>query len=239
MPNLPVHITEWSSSYSNHDPVHDSFFEAAYILEELKHTETVASMSYWTFTDIFEESGPAPTPFEGGFGLINLEGIKKPAFFAYSFLNQLGDKVLVNQDDHSWATCDQAGGVQALLWDLTDLRGADPADDWDFFRRVLVPKPKGAVTLKFRDLKPGSYRLSIARVGYEKNDAYTAYLKMGHPGQISPAQVAQLKAQATGAPDEERDITVAQSGTWQADLPIREDDVVLVKLKPTSGSANR
>ncbi len=235
LPNLPVHITEWSASYSNHDPVHDSYFEAPYILEQLKHTETIASMSYWTFTDIFEESGPALTPFEGGFGLINLEGIKKPAFFAYSFLNQLGDEELVNQDDLSWVTRDKAGGIQALFWDLTDLRGNDPADDWDFFRRPLVPKSKGAVTLKLHDLKPGRYHLSISRVGYEQNDAYTAYLKMGHPSQISPAQVAALKAQATGAPDKERDIEVDGTGTWQADFPIREDDVVLVKLTPSRG----
>jgi xylan 1,4-beta-xylosidase len=235
MPNLPVHITEWSASYSNHDPVHDSYFEAPYILEQLKHTETVASMSYWTFTDIFEESGPALTPFEGGFGLINLEGIKKPAFFAYSFLNQLGDKELIDQDNRSWATRDEAGGVQALFWDLTDLRGNDPADDWDFFRRVLVPKSKGLVTLRLRDLKPGPYHLSISRVGYEKNDAYTAYLKMGHPSQISPAQVAALEAQATGAPDEEREMTVDATGTWQGNFPIREDDVVLVKLRPSGG----
>ena len=239
LPNLPVHITEWSASYSNHDPIHDSYFEAPYILEQLKQTETLASMSYWTFTDIFEESGPAATPFEGGFGLINLEGIKKPAFFAYSFLNQLGDKELVDQDERSWAARDEAGGVQALFWDLTDSRGDDPADDWDFFRRVIVPKLKGLVTLKLRDLKPGSYHLSISRVGYEKNDAYTAYLKMGHPNQINPAQVAELKAQATGATDEARDITVDSTGTWQADFRIREDDVVLVKLKPNSGPVDR
>ncbi len=237
LPNLPVHITEWSASYSNHDPVHDTYFEAPYMLEQLKHTETLASMSYWTFTDIFEESGPALTPFEGGFGLINLEGIKKPAFFAYSFLNQLGDKELVDQDDRSWAARDEAGGVQALFWDLTDLRGDDPADDWDFFRRVLVPKSKGSVTLKLRDLKPGPYHLSVSRVGYEKNDAYTAYLKMGHPGQISLAQVAALKAQATGTPDEERVITVDDTGTWQASFPIRENDAILVKLSPGGGSA--
>ncbi len=232
LPNLPVCITEWSASYSNHDPVHDSYFEAPYILEQLKHTEMLAAMSYWTFTDIFEESGPAATPFEGGFGLINLEGIKKPAFFAYSFLNQLGEEELVNPDNRSWVARDKSGGVQALFWDLTDQRGDDGADDWDFFRRVLVPKPKGSVTLKLRGLKPGSYHLSISRVGYEKNDAYTAYLKMGHPSQISPQQVATLKALATGAPDEERDITIADAGTWEDDLPMREDDVILVKLVP-------
>ena len=38
-------------------------------------------MSYWTYTDLFEEPGPPPTPFHGGFGLLNREGIRKPAYF--------------------------------------------------------------------------------------------------------------------------------------------------------------
>ena len=72
-PGLPIHVTEWSASYSPRDPVHDSYFSAPYILEQLKRTgHGVASMSYWTFTDIFEENGPAMTPFHGGFGLPKL-----------------------------------------------------------------------------------------------------------------------------------------------------------------------
>jgi xylan 1,4-beta-xylosidase len=79
-PGLPVHITEWSESYSPRDPVHDSYFSAAFILEQLRRTEAVSSMSHWTFTDVFEENGPPARPFHGGFGLINYEGIRKPAF---------------------------------------------------------------------------------------------------------------------------------------------------------------
>ena len=75
-------------------------------------------MSYWTFTDIFEEAGPRATPFHGGFGLINYEDIAKPAFYAYRFLNELGPAELVNRDAASLVTRDPRGGVQALLWDL-------------------------------------------------------------------------------------------------------------------------
>ena len=53
-------------------------------------------MSYWTFTDIFEEVGPRWEPFYGGFGLINYEDINKPAFYAYQFLNRLGPTELKN-----------------------------------------------------------------------------------------------------------------------------------------------
>ena len=125
--------------------------------------------------------------------------------------------------------------MQALFWDLTDLRGKENPTDADFFRRILEPKPKGSVTLKLHSLKPGSYHLAVSHVGYEKNDAYTAYLKLGKPSQLTLAEVADLKARATGLPDEERDITVDATGSWQADYPMRQDDVVLVKLSPTGG----
>ena len=40
-------------------------------------------MSYWTYSDLFEEPGPPTAPFQGGFGLLNPQGIRKPAYFAY------------------------------------------------------------------------------------------------------------------------------------------------------------
>lgn len=232
MPDLPVHITEWSASYSNHDPVHDSYFEAPYILEQLKNTETLGSMSYWTFIDVFEESGPPKTPFEGGFGLINLQGIKKPAFFAYQFLNQLGTVELNNSDQQSWICRNQRGGVQALFYNLTDPRGTNVASDWEVFREIIVPNPVPPVKLRLTSLKPGSYHLQVYRIGFEQNDAYTAYLKMGAPSQLSPAQVRQLKAQSSGEPSEEADANINFSGQWERDFPMHDNEVVFVTLTP-------
>ena len=54
----------------------------------------VDSLSYWTFTDVFEEGGAGDTVFHGGFGMINLQGIVKPTFHAYRFLHALGDELL-------------------------------------------------------------------------------------------------------------------------------------------------
>jgi xylan 1,4-beta-xylosidase len=235
MPNLPVHITEWSSSYSNHDPVHDSYFEAPYILQQLKKTETIGSMSYWTFTDIFEESGPPKTPFEGGFGLINLQGIKKASFFAYQFLNQLGDDELKNSDDRSWLCRDNKGGVQALVYDLTDPRDLSThEDDWTVFRQRIVPKPKPTVQLRITSLKPGSYHFSVYRIGFEENDAYSEYLKIGAPPQLTLEQVRQFKSLASGAPSEQADVTIDSSGEWKHDFSMRENEVFFTSLSPVT-----
>jgi len=51
----------------------------------------VQDMSYWTFSDVFEEGGVVKTPFYGGFGLLAVGGIPKPAFNAFALLHQLGE----------------------------------------------------------------------------------------------------------------------------------------------------
>ena len=229
-PGLPIHVTEWSTSYSPRDPVHDAYFSAPYILEQLKHAEQgIASMSYWVFTDIFEEAGPPLTPFHGGFGLLNLEGIKKPAYFAYHFMNQLGPTELENDDAASWVCRDKKGGAQILLWDLT--RPADPTvPNQAIFRKLNPAQSKGSVCVSLTNVPRGKYRLTLWQAGFEKNDAYSAYLKMGAPVQLTRAQEQQLRDAATGKPEFERRVKIGADGRFDEILPLRENDVLLLTL---------
>jgi xylan 1,4-beta-xylosidase len=185
LPKLELHYTEWSSSYTPADPTHDSYHQAAYILQKLRQVgSTAQSMSYWVFSDIFEEAGPRFEAFHGGFGLMNTQGIKKPAYFAYQFLNELAATELQNKDAQSMATTDGKGNVQLLLWDYTRTL-PDGINNQQYFTKDLPAKSKGEVLVQLSSLRPGSYVLSISQVGYKRNDAYTAYIGMGSPAQLS------------------------------------------------------
>lgn len=231
-PSLPIHITEWSTSYSPRDPVHDAYFSAPYILEQFKNTEHgVASFSYWVFTDIFEENGPPMTPFHGGFGLLNFSGIKKPAYFAFQFLNLLGKTELNNSDTRSWVCRDDTGGAQILLWDLTHPTAGKIADQV-YFRQPHQAADKGAVKIKLSGVPPGKYRVQQWRVGYHQNDAYTAYLEMGAPPQLTRDQDQMLRGASRGEPESDRPTKISSTGRFTLTLPIRENDVVLLKLIP-------
>lgn len=230
MPNLELHYTEWSSSYSPADPIHDSYHQAAYILQKLKQVgPTAQSMAYWVFTDIFEEPGPRFEAFHGGFGLMNTQGIKKPAYFAYQFLNALGPKELVNNDPRSIATSDDKGNMQVLLWDYTHTL-PEKTNNQQYFIKDLPAKAKGEARVNLAGLKHGSYRLEISQVGYKKNDAFTGYIGMGSPKQLTRDQVAALKAMATGRASEQRTVRVGGDGKFSLNLPLRENDVYLLKL---------
>jgi xylan 1,4-beta-xylosidase len=186
-------------------------------------------MSYWVFTDIFEENGPPLTPFHGGFGLLNLQGIKKPAYFAYQFMARLGTTELKNDDDASWVCRDEHGGTQILLWDLT--RPADKAvANQAIFRKLNPAQSKGSVRVNLTNVPPGNYRLALRQIGFEKNDAYSAYLKMNAPSQLTRAQEKALRDAASGKPEFERAVKIGADGKFSEALPLRENDVLLLTL---------
>lgn len=230
MPNLELHYTEWSSSYTPADPTHDSYHQAAYILQKLKQTGDAAqSMSYWVFTDIFEEPGPRFEAFHGGFGLMNAQGIKKPAYFAYQFLNKLSATELKTSDAQSIATKDEKGNTQLLLWDSTRTL-PDGINNQQYYIKDLPPANKGDVNIHLQGLKKGKYKLAISQVGYKQNDSFTAYIGMGSPAQLTKAQVTELKAKSTGKPAQEKSISVGSDGKFDVNLPLRENDVYLLEV---------
>lgn len=229
-PNLELHYTEWSASYTPADPIHDSYHEAAYILEKLKQVGNDAqSMSYWVFTDIFEEPGPRYQAFHGGFGLLSIQGINKPAFFAYQFLNKLGQTALINTDSRSWVTKNARGDVQMLLWDFTYTL-PDSTNNQNFYIKDLPAKPKGKVKINLSHMPAGKYSMEIYKVGYRANDAYTSYIDMGRPGQLNRQQVDKLKSQSSGKPAATQQIEIKSNTAFSTEIDIRENDVIMIKL---------
>ena len=230
LPKLELHFTEWSSSYTPTDPIHDQYHQAAFILDKIKGAqEFVDSLSYWVFTDIFEENGPRMTPFHGGFGLLNYQAIKKPAYYAFQFLNRLGKIELANTDAASWVTKDEAGGIQALFWDFTPIAPPNGANDQVFYKGELRPQPKGKVRLEIGGVPEGAYLMRVFRTGYRMNDAYTTYLDAGSPSQLSRRQVDAIKQANDGAPSWSEVVKIA-GGRFEREYEIRENDVYLVTL---------
>jgi len=231
--HLELHYTEWSSSYTPSDPIHDSYHSAAFILDKIRHVGTAAtSMSYWTFTDIFEEAGPRATPFHGGFGLLNYQDLPKPSYFAYRFLHRLGYTELACADPDAFVCRDAAGGLQALFWDFTITHPGPSVINQEFYARDQPAKPKGAAELRLTGLKPGAYRLVATKVGYRANDVQSAWRDLGSPAQLTRDQVTSLRTAASGTPAVDEKVTVGPDGVFARSFDLRENDVWFVELRP-------
>ena len=229
LPGLPLYLTEWSTSYNPRDKVHDSYMSAAYVLAKLRLSRgLVQSMSYWTFSDLFEEPGPPDAAFHGGFGMMTRDGLRKPVWFAYKYLAALRGRELPAADPSCWATTD-AGDVCAVIWDWRN-------PDQKVSNRSFFGKPRPAhdlapVPVSVRGLAPGRYRLSVYRTGYLANDAHTAWLNMGEPKDLDAAQLRRLQELTRDEPELAREVRVDRSGKFALQLRMRTHDVVQLRLE--------
>jgi len=142
-------------------------------------------MSYWTFSDVFEEQGVVRRPFYGGFGLISAGGIPKPAFNAFKMLHRLGLERLDTDSPHALITRRTDGTLVIALWNYTS------------------PGAGGLPTTMTLRLPDGAVSARLLRLDADHGNAAGEYARMGSPKYPTAAQLqALIKAAALPAAEE-------------------------------------
>lgn len=121
---LPIHITEFNTSYTPKSVLHDTNLNAAFIAYQLSRLgDGNSSYSYWTFGDVFEEQGVPFTPFHGGFGLVADGCIPKPTFWTFVFYKKLQESsgTCVYRDDSLVVLRKPDGGYLGVSWNPVKL----------------------------------------------------------------------------------------------------------------------
>ncbi|QKC74356.1 beta-xylosidase [Mesorhizobium erdmanii] len=190
----PLYYTEWCTSSNPRDPLHDEPYAAAFIVKTVMEARgLVQGYSYWTFSDIFEENYFPSEPFHGGFGLMNLHGIAKPAYRAFEMLHRLGTEILFMQGDHptvdSW--CVRHGNVLTVLISNFALPRHPITSETVHIELKNAPRPATA---------------SIQRVDTENANAKALWVGMGSPEYLNPAMVERLHS-ASAMPEQEQTVT--------------------------------
>jgi len=234
-PNIKRHYTEWSSSPSPRDAVHDTAFLASFIVDNnWRARGLMDSLSFWVVSDIFEESRVGDTPFHGGFGLVNVQGLKKASYHGYWFLSRLGEEMLDEGDGYA-VTRRADGTIAILLWNYCHYR-----DDANDSRLLAAAKPTEIYDLfaiqppREFQLKVGgvgsAMRLQITRFDRQHGSVYDAWVDMGAPRHILPADLEVLRRQM------ELDVTVkriANTGNYlEYATTVEPFGVTLVEINP-------
>jgi xylan 1,4-beta-xylosidase len=180
--DLPVFYTEWCTSSNPRDPMHDDPYAAAFIVKTvLEARGLVQGYSYWTFSDIFEENYFPSTPFQGGFGLLNIHGIAKPAYRAFQLLHELGNEMLPVEGNHETVDAWFVRGDQSSTLVLTN------------FALPRHPVETEWVSFALNAAKPAA-SASIQRIDLEHANAKRRWEQLGKPDYLSAATVDELKS---------------------------------------------
>lgn len=211
-PDLPLIVSEFSSLRPN-TGARDTLYMGPWIANVVRQCDGLAQiMSFWPFSDVFEEHGVSEGPFppEGGRGLIATDGIPKPSYVAFALLHRLGDRRMSEPEADVIATRHKDGTLVLALWNLVD------PGDLGTDRRIR---------LAFRHL-PSHSQAVVYRLDKTHSDTLGAYREMGSPRYPNDAQVERLWQVAKIVPAEK---IVIQDNVLKLDLP--PEGLAIVEVK--------
>jgi xylan 1,4-beta-xylosidase len=177
-PNTPLIWSEFNASYMNEPAVTDTAFMGPWMADTIRQCDGLTEMmSYWTFSDVFEEQGVVKTPFYGGFGLLAEGSIPKAAFNDFAVLHQLGDVRLEVNSDTVLVTRRKDGSLAIAVWNL------------------FLPEETGSprtITFHFKGLS-ASHSAKVTTVDAEHGSPLPTWDKMGRPAYPTTAQIKALR----------------------------------------------
>jgi xylan 1,4-beta-xylosidase len=209
-PNLPLFLSEWN--VQGEDQSRDTIFVGPALANTIRQCDgLVTMMSFWTFSDVFEEGGPIPRPFIGMFGLRAKGGINKPSYYGFALLHELGNRRIANAADDVIVTKTRQGRLVIAAWNLVD------------------PGQQGAthtIDLIFRNVSPNA-RLEMQRVDSRHGNVLPKYTAMGSPTDPTPEQVEELNRETALPPPAQEHLT-----NRKLRLSLSPNALVLITMQP-------
>jgi xylan 1,4-beta-xylosidase len=215
LPSLPIIFSEFNATYTGTEiDVTDSPYIGPWLANTIRACDgLLESMSYWTFSDVFEEGGVAKSPFHGGFGLIAAGDIPKASLNDFRLLHELGVERLAVPSDSALVTRRADGALAIAVWNY-------------------APPGRGGETrayqLVFRNV-PGAHRAYIWLVDSDHGSALTAWRAMGAP-RFPSFEQHRILLQAAALPGPR--IETLAPGNARLTLQLRPHALALVELAP-------
>ncbi len=224
-----IHLTEWSSSPSSRDMSHDYSAEAAFIVKtNIESRGLVDSLSYWTFTDIFEEQGAGNKAFHGGFGMINYQGIKKPSYHAYRFLNNLGEVEIASGENYIVTKdINEKCVLVAYNYECETFNTAVPMTNTAQEAENVVNQGKASkLNVSIEGFNPQTMFV-VERVNKDSGCAMKLYADMEYPQTLTCEQIRILKSAAENTDKEI--IKADKNGVLEINTQMSPWEIVLIK----------
>ena len=192
-PHIPLIWSEFNATYMNQQEITDSIFMGPWLADTISKCDGMTRMmSYWAFSDVFEEQGVKKTPFYGGYGIVAEDGIPKPAYDAFMLLHELGDERLPAPKNEALVTRRANGALAIAAWNLVDPDSKSAGETGETM----------TVTFDLKGVPDGTWA-EVQRVDANHGDTLAAWKKMGSPDDPTQEQVEALKkASEIGSPQD-------------------------------------
>lgn len=195
------HIDEWNFTISNRNVLNDSCEQGAYILKNcIEMNGAVDMMAYWHALDLYSDYYDTDTVLNGDSGLISRDGICKPSFYAFQFMNRLLPKVL-EKNDHAIVTTNGRNRYVIACHNYKSLSFRYVFTDEDEIQLEDIEQyveDIDPVKLNFtiQNVKDGKYLVKIYRVNRECGSVQDLWKNLDYSKGLMRDEVDYLKSSA-------------------------------------------
>jgi xylan 1,4-beta-xylosidase len=181
-----LHFNEWGRSWFPVDAIRESQNEAAFIVKSMAECSQYADyFAYWCLSDIYDQMGYGAETFHGNYGMISLDGLKKPSYKAFQLLGKLGDRqVSVNNPNDNV---------------LKNAIATKSKDGYQFlfyaFEKDFIPDSTIVKKITVSILLPNNFnadKIKIYQIGNSENNILYEWKKMNKPAYLKKDELVKL-----------------------------------------------
>lgn len=228
------HIEEWNMSVSNRNVIQDSCEQGAYILKNcIDMNGLTDAMVYWHGMDFNSDYVDNNAVLSGDSGLISQDGIRKPGFYAFQFLNRLLPDVL-SKDKNSIITTNHKGRIVIACHNYKRLAPRYVFTDED----KILPQEidqyienSDPLMEKFRisHVPDGTYRVKTYYVNRHNGSVMDLWKKLEFSRNLTKDEISYLKNSAI--PAMEIQMIEAKQGVLELEAHLEEEEIRLIEVQ--------
>ena len=232
--DIPLYVVEWNSSISNRNFLNDSCFRASYITKKIIEILSMADMvCLWMGSDWVSNYFDTKRIANGGSGLITKDTIRKPVYFALQFLNQLGEELLLHNEELI-VTKEIGKDVYHIIgfyyqkYEDTYVVANDPIDSPEKVEKIFLTNQECNIDLVLKNVADGNYTITSNRICREKGSILDEWKKFQYEETLTNEDIKYLRE--ITQPERRMEGVMSVEGTVQIRMTLRGQEIILLHV---------
>lgn len=227
-------ITEWNSSLSSRNYMNDSCFRSTYLVKKISEIwDSVDMVCFWVGSDWISSYYDTRGIVNGGAGIITMDNIKKPVWYAFSFLNSLGEE-LISKGENYILTKKEDNSFILLCFNYKEFGYnyfLQNEDDIDLMRIAELFEDTGQMELELkltRLERDCNYIVKKRQVNSEYGCVLTEWMKFDCAVNLDRSDIKYI--QAMSIPHMERYTISSNDHTLTLSTEMRDQEIALFHI---------
>lgn len=228
-----LHLSQWNFTISNRNCINDSCAQGAYIMKTcIEAVGNVDKAGYWYGSDLHSEYYDTGGVLCGDNGLMTRDGIKKPSFYAFHFMNFMQSRLL-GKSDHALLTTNGRGNYTIACHNCKQFSyryTMKEEKDIQIEDLAELYEDLDAIHLQFevRHVENGEYVIRIFYVNRENGSIQDIWKNMALLQNLSKGEIEYMRRSAM--PKVEMRKIQVEDGTLRIDTTLLAHEIKMLDI---------